>query len=95
PNGYPVPGDLPLPLDLNGCNPDVIPDCAPEYLGPSRFTHVITIEPYEDREADNAWEATPFFIRPYRNDVGQGSAAEPRVIEFFPDEMPGGSATIG
>lgn len=95
PNGYPVPGDLPLPLDLNGCNPDLIPDCAPEYLGPSRFTHVITIEPYEDRDADDAWAAEPFMIRPYRNAVGIGAADEPRPIGFFPGELPGGTATIG
>ncbi|NNM32975.1 MAG: anti-sigma factor [Gemmatimonadetes bacterium] len=95
PNGYPVPGDLPLPLDLNGCNPDVHSDCAPEYVGPSRFTHVITVEPYEDRDNDDAWAAEPFFIRPYRNPVGIGAADEPRPIGFFPDELPGGSARIG
>ena len=95
PNGYPVPGDLPIPLDLNGCNPEVIPDCPPEYVGPSRFTHVITIEPYEDRDNDDPWAAVPFFIRPYRNPVGIGSADEPRPIQYFPDELPSGTVTLG
>lgn len=97
PNGLPVPGDLPLPLDLNGCNPDVHDNCAAEYVGPSRFTHVVTVEPYTDREAegDTPWTAKPFIIRPYRNWVGLGAANVPRVIEYFPEELPGGTGTLG
>lgn len=93
PLDLPVPGDLPLPVDLNGCVSEN-GQCAPEYEGPSRFTHVITIEPFEDRDED-PWTAEPFFMRPYRNSVGEGFEFEHRDIVYYQDELPRGTARIG
>lgn len=84
PHGYPVPGDLPLPFDLNG-------NAA---LGiRSRWTHVITIEPATDEDED-PWWARPFLLQPYQNPFGEGPPEEPRVIEYHPDLLPRGTATL-
>jgi len=93
PFDLPVPGDLPLPIDLNGCI-STNGACEPEYEGPSRFTHVITVEPFADREED-PWLAQPSFIRPYRNPVGEGFEFENRDIVYYGDELPTGTARIG
>ncbi len=84
PHGYPVPGDLALPFDLNG-------DAARGI--PSRWTHVITIEPRTDGGED-PWLARPFFLQPYRNAIGEGAADVGRKILFHPDELPRGSVRI-
>ncbi|HZD05260.1 MAG TPA: hypothetical protein VE173_10090, partial [Longimicrobiales bacterium] len=89
PQGLPVPGGLSLPFDLNG-------DAAAGE--PSRWTHVITVEPRYEPDgirAENPWEAEPFFLRPYRNPVGEAEPRAPRTIGFFPGELPRGRATIG
>ncbi len=93
PFGYPVPGDLPIPVDLNGCEPafEFCPN--EEYVGVSRFTHVVTVEPWEDRDED-PWLAEPFVVRPYRNSIGEGGAHVPRVVALMTDELPGGSVTL-
>lgn len=82
PLGYPLPAGIQLPLDLNG-SPGV----------PSRWTHVITIEPYEDRDED-PWDAAPMFIRPYRNAIGEGPPDSLRTVLFTPEELPRGTATV-
>lgn len=92
--GLPLPGGLSdtlLPLDLNGCAEAT---CRPFWRGPSRFTHVITVEPITDRGED-PWLAEPFFVAPYRNPIGEGDPNVNRVLEYKPDELPSGVATIG
>ncbi|RMH23104.1 MAG: anti-sigma factor [Gemmatimonadetes bacterium] len=84
PHDYPVPCDLPLPFDLNG---DVTQGVA------SEWTHAITVEPDFDR-GENTWDARPFTLRPYRNPIGEGGAAEPRVIQYIDAEVPRGVATL-
>lgn len=89
PFGFPVPGDLPLPIDLRERNA----------AGEFRWWHVITIEPARDLEADGISEERPFAVRPYRDrflmvfpdnrDIGRG-----RPITFQPDGVPGGSARV-
>ena len=99
PHGYPVPGDLPLPLDLNGCvdfvddQGNTLLECRDIYEGPSRFTHVITIEPIRDLDED-PWLAQPFFLELYMNPVGEGHPAVKRVLEFQPQNLPVGTATL-
>lgn len=95
PLALPVPGGLDLPLDLNGClgTESYCRDTGQE-VGPSRYTHVITIEPARDRGED-PWHARPFFLRPYRNPIGEGGASTPRVIGFFPGDLPRGRAVLG
>lgn len=100
PHGYPVPGGLPLPLDLNGCT-DVLDDdgtvllpCPEIWRGPSRFTHVITLEPIRDLGEDH-WLARPFFLEIYRNAVGEGSPVVKRTLEFQPQNLPSGTVTLG
>jgi hypothetical protein len=86
PLGLTVPGGLPLPLDLNG---DANSSTA------SRWTHVITIEPWgPNREPEPFTEVRPFFLAPYRNAIGEGSPDEPRSIEFHPDNLPAGTAVL-
>ncbi len=84
PHGFPIPGNLELPFDLNGDRARGIP---------SRWTHVITIEPASDMN-EAAWLARPFFLRPYRNAIGEGAADEGRDILFFPEALPSGSARL-
>lgn len=86
PLGLDIPGELGLPFDLNG---DV---AAGE---PSRWTHVITVEPWEVlREAELPMESRPFFLAPYRNAIGEADPSVPRVIEFHPDVIPSGIAIL-
>ena len=94
PLGVPLPGGLPetvLPLDLNGCTGT---GCRPFWRGPSRFTHVITVEPLTDM-GEEPWLAEPFFLAPYRNPIGEGPPDEPRKINYVPSELPSGRATLG
>lgn len=95
PLDLPVPGGLPLPFDLNGCmdGPDACRERGEE-PGPSRWTHVITVEPYDDRYED-PWLARPSPIRVYRNPIGEAQPAVPREIRFTPDELPVGKARLG
>ncbi len=94
PHGYPVPGNLTLPVDLNGCfRPPSECEAAGHEYGPSRWTHVITIEPKSDLGED-PWRARPSVARPYRNPIGEGAPAEPRTIRFYPDELPGGTVRV-
>lgn len=92
PHGYPVPGNLPLPLDLNGCPSMNCPETL--WHGPSRFTHVITMEPDSD-VGEEPWLAEPFFIEVYKNPVGEGDPAVKRVLELQEDGLPRGVATLG
>jgi len=94
PHGYPLPADVTLPLDLNGCIPTVS-DCSQpgQKAGLSRWTHVITIEPRED-ENESPWMARPSPIRPYRNAIGEANWFTARTIGFFPDVLPRASARI-
>lgn len=94
PHGYPPPCGLELPLDLNG---------QPEEGVPSPWTHVVTIEPaqHEEHETGRSPDEIdptardPFFVRPYRNPVGEAPHAEPREIEFNPGSLPRGTAVLG
>jgi hypothetical protein len=86
PLGLPVPGGLELPLDLNG---DAASGTA------SRWTHVITIEPWgPNRDHEPFGEVRPFFLTPYQNAIGEGSPSEPRPIQFHPDKLPAGTAVV-
>ncbi len=83
---FPVPGDVALPIDLNG---DAAAGTA------SRWTHVITIEPWgPNRDPEPADQARPFFVRPYRNAIGEAPADVPRVIEFDRSTIPTGSVRV-
>lgn len=90
----PVPGGLPLPFDLNGCM-DPADDCLTrgEEPGPSRWTHVITIEPYEDRYED-PWLGRPSPIRVYQNAIGEAGPDIPRPIGLLSDRLPRGRALV-
>lgn len=95
PHGYPVPGGLDLPIDLNGCM--LTPaECAAVGVahGPSRWTHVITIEPRSD-ELEEPWLARPSVVRPYRNAIGEAGWTTPRTIEFDPEALPRALARLG
>lgn len=95
PHGYPVPGGLGLPLDLNGCfRPPAECEAEGHEYGSSRWTHVITVEPKTDLEED-PWMAEPFLVRPYRNPIGDGPPREARTIVYKPDELPGGTVRVG
>lgn len=86
PLGFALPGGLALPLDLNG---DAASGAA------SRWTHVITIEPWGPNRASEPFMASrPFFLAPYRNAIGEASAEEPRYIEFHPDALPMGTGVL-
>jgi len=77
---------FPLPLDLNG-------DAASGVS--SRWTHVITIEPWgPNREAELPSQARPFFLQPYRNAIGEADPATPRSIEFHGGTLPSGTASL-
>jgi len=92
PLDLPVPCGLEIPFDLNGNASQGIP---------SRWTHVITIEPMSDKTAENPeldvaaplW-AKPFIIRPYMNDIGPGLADEARVIGYHAAGVPQGTAQL-
>jgi hypothetical protein len=84
PMGVPVPGNVALPLDLNGEAAAGVP---------SRWTHVITLEPYEERWED-PWTSEPTFLRPYRNSIGEAPPESLRTIRFQPDLLPRGIARI-
>lgn len=83
PLGYPVPGDLALPLDLRE------KDANGEY----RWTHVITIEPAFDRGEAISSER-PFLIRPYRDPFTPVAPGEPRAITFHEAGVPRGIAEV-
>jgi hypothetical protein len=88
PGAYPVPGAISLPLDLNGYA------AAGEA---SRWTHVITIEPRHEPDGvrtELPWEATPFFLQPYGNVIGEAAPEQPRTIGFVPGSLPRGTARI-
>ncbi len=90
PLDVPVPGGLPLPLDLNGCQG---PACHSAWVGPSRFTHVITIEPYNDRW-EEPWLAEPFFLQPYRNAIGEDEPAVGRPLVLRTEAFPTGAVVL-
>lgn len=86
PLGLSVPGGLELPLDLNG-------DAASGT--PSRWTHVITVEPWgPNRDPEPFDVIRPFFLTPYRNLIGEAPPEEPRSIEFHPGGLPSGTAVM-
>lgn len=86
PLGLVVPGALVLPLDLNG---DAGSSTA------SRWTHVITIEPWgPNRNPEPLAASRPFFLAPYRNAIGEDPPEAPRSIEFHPDGLPTGTAVM-
>lgn len=94
PHGYPVPADLILPVDLNGCfRPPAECEAAGHEYGPSRWTHVISIEPRSEL-GENPWEARPFLVHPYRNAVGNGPPEEARTILYHPEGLPGGTVRL-
>ena len=84
PLGLPLPAGLTLPLDLNGCAA-----CAE----PSRWTHVITVEPFTDRSED-PWSASPFFVQPYANAIGEAPPEEGRTLLLRSQSLPRGEARI-
>jgi hypothetical protein len=102
PLGIPLPGGLPesiLPLDLNGCKDlldqqgQVLLACRDFWRGPSRFTHVITMEP-EFNQGEDVWTARPFFVEVYKNEVGEGSPEVRRVLVYQGESLPRGVARI-
>lgn len=85
PLGRAVPGGFALPLDLNG---------DPAAGEPSRWTHVITIEPWPpNTDAEDPSAARPFFLQPYRNAIGEDDPDVPREI-LFVGRTPFGRATV-
>ncbi len=67
----------------------------------SRWTHVITIEPAFDVDPESPdvdpgapLQAKPFFIQPYRNAFGEAPWDTPRVIDYYSEHVPHGSAII-
>jgi hypothetical protein len=102
PHGYPLPGGLPesiLPLDLNGCRDvldgdgNVLLACRDFWRGPSRFTHVITMEPIRDL-GEEPWLAEPFYLEVYSNPIGEGDPATKRTLVYHPENLPVGTARI-
>ncbi len=93
--GYPIAANMSFPLDLNGCLlPPTECQAAGQVSGPSRWTHVITIEPVTD-EDEMPWLARPFpLLRPYRNPIGEAGAEVPRVIGFDPSGLPQAVVTL-
>lgn len=92
--GYPLPQGLELPVDLNGClESEEACAASGQTYGPSRWTHVITVEPYEDRYEDPL-QARPFFLRPYRNAIGEMAPDVPRSLRFRPETLPRGTAEV-
>lgn len=90
----PVPGGVELPLDLNGClESEEACAAAGSAYGPSRWSHVITVEPWEDRREDPL-AARPFFLRPYRNAIGEAPPDDPRTLRLRSGELPSGTAEI-
>jgi len=83
PLGYPVPGDLTLPLNLREKTSS----------GGSRWTHVITIEPSSDK-GEPVTTPRPFVVRPYRDPFGDGGPGVPRTITFHADAVPGGEVIV-
>ena len=83
PLGYPVPGNLALPINLREKNAQ----------GVVRWTHLITIEPASDR-GEGISKERPFVIRPYRDAFGEGGPGIPRTITFRADGVPRGSVTL-
>lgn len=81
---------LTLPFDLNGQRADE-PPLFQEI--PSRWTHVITIEPMFDRGEDFLTDR-PFPMQPYRNPYGQGPPNEGREVEYHSEFVPSGTATL-
>ncbi|RMH23102.1 MAG: hypothetical protein D6701_00670 [Gemmatimonadetes bacterium] len=73
-----LPEGLSLPLDLNG-SPG----------SPSRWTHVITVEPYAERE-EAPLASEPFFLRLYRNPIGDAPPEAPRTIVADFSGLPAG-----
>ena len=76
--GFQLPGGLEAPLMLNAVDPG---------SGRAVWTHVITVEPAFE-EDEPLYSNQPFVIRPYRNSIGAGGPELPRLIEYFPDEVP-------
>lgn len=86
PFNLPVPGGFTLPFDLNGDASQGIK---------SRWTHVITIEPWgPNRDPEMPHQAQPFFLEPYRNPIGEATVEQPRTIEYHPERLPSGTATL-
>ncbi len=84
--GFPPPAGISLPIDLNG-------DASAG--AESRWTHVITIEPWDvNWDAELPDVSRPFFLQPYRNAIGEAAADVPRTIRFHPETLPTGTATV-
>lgn len=83
-HGLTVPCGLTLPFDLNGDEDAGIP---------SRWTHVITVEPITDLE-EGPLEERPFLIQPYRNAFGEAPPNIGRPVLLHQDRIPSGTATI-
>ncbi|MEO6444356.1 MAG: anti-sigma factor [Gemmatimonadaceae bacterium] len=81
--GLPFPAGLSLPLDLR----------EKTMAGVSRWTHVITIEPFWNRGEPMTTER-PFVLRPYRDAFGDGAPGTPRTITFHASQLPQGTARV-
>lgn len=82
PLGYPVPGNLALPINLQ----------EKDASGAARWSHVITIEPARDRSEPIGSER-PFLLQPYRDPFGDGRPGTAQSITFR-EALPRGVATI-
>ncbi|MDQ3309231.1 MAG: anti-sigma factor [Gemmatimonadota bacterium] len=82
PLGYPVPGNLALPVNLQ----------EKDAGGAARWTHVITIESARDR-GEPIGSERPFLLQPYRDAFGDGRPGTAQSITFR-GALPGGVATI-
>lgn len=82
PLGYPVPGNLPLPLNLQ----------EKDAAGAPRWTHVITLEPSRDR-GEPVGSERPFLLQPYRDPFGDGRPGTAQPITLR-EGLPRGTATI-
>lgn len=83
PLGFPVPGNLALPLNLR----------EKTAAGVGRWTHVITVEPSSNGGEPISTEQ-PFVIRPYQDPFGDGGPGAPRAITFRPQGVPVGRAEV-
>ena len=82
PLGYPVPGNLALPVDLQ----------EKDASGAARWAHVITIEPASNRGEPIGTER-PFLLQPYRDAFGDGRPGTAQSITFR-GALPRGVAII-
>lgn len=85
PFGFPVPGDLPLPVDFRER------DAAGEF----RWWHVITVEPeWNLSREEKVSSERPFLLQPYRDRFIDNGIGRGRPITLRPEGIPGGRVRV-